>query len=135
MNYYGKIENGVFSCAPSKLHLSARIVQKWTIRKKKYGETETAQNNAPPQELVETGLPIVYAPFPKVKEGFIAVSTWKKQGGMFVVNPSEKTLRAEGYLPIVEEEPPTAEEGQTLAATYRQGEGKIVQSWEVETNE
>ncbi len=130
---FGKFENGTFSYAPQKLHLSARIVQIWMIRKKKDGET--VKNNVPPQELVETGLPVVYAPSPTVKEGFIAVSTWKKRGGMFVVNPSEKTLLAEGYLPVVEEEPPTVEEGQTLAATYRQEEGKIVKSWEVETDE
>jgi hypothetical protein len=112
--------------APNKMRLSERIVRRWQIRKKKEGETETVIKNEMPYELKRLGLAAYESDSPTVKDGYIAVGTWKRQSSMYLINPTEKFLKQEGYLPIEEGDKPEAADGYELKASYAEADGKIV---------
>lgn len=51
--------------------------------------------------------------------------------GKTIINPSDDTLLASGYLPVLHAEPPTVEEGYYAVPKWVQTETAIVQEWEV----
>ena len=56
-------------------------------------------------------------------------------GSAWVYNPTDAQLLAEGYLPVVETEPPVVEDGYYAAPHWTEQNGQIVQSWTVEVAE
>lgn len=56
-------------------------------------------------------------------------------GENIVYNPTPKMLEADGYLPVVETEPPTVEDGYYAEPHWAVVDGEIVQSWTVEVAE
>ena len=50
----------------------------------------------------------------------------------WVYNPTEQQLFADGYLPVIETEPPEVEDGYYAAPHWTEQNGNIVQSWTVE---
>ena len=54
-----------------------------------------------------------------------------KSDGKTIINPSDDTLLASGYLPVQYTDPPTIEEGYYAVPKWLQTETAIVQKWEV----
>lgn len=52
-----------------------------------------------------------------------------------IYNPLPDQLLADGYLPVVETEPPVIEDGYYAAPHWTEQDGKIVQSWTVNVAE
>lgn len=66
--------------------------------------------------------------FGKLKNGNLVYAPRLIRG---TVNPSEATLRAEGYLPVISSEQPKAEDGYTLTCKWVEEEGCIRQKWRI----
>lgn len=52
-------------------------------------------------------------------------------GSVIVYNPMDTQLLAEGYLPVIETEPPETGERHYSEPHWTELEGQIVQSWEI----
>ena len=50
-------------------------------------------------------------------------------GNAVVFNPTDEMLISEGYLPVIETEPPEPTEGCYYEPVYEEVDGQIVQSW------
>ena len=50
----------------------------------------------------------------------------------WVYNPTEQQLLSDGYLPVVETEPPVVEDGYYAVPHWEEVDGEIVQNWTVE---
>lgn len=55
-----------------------------------------------------------------------------KIGSVIVYNPTDAQLLSEGYLPVIEAEPPEVEDGYYAAPHWTEQNGQIVQSWTIE---
>ena len=53
-------------------------------------------------------------------------------GETWVYNPTDAHLLADGYLPVIETEPPEVEDGYYAVPHWTEQDGEIVQSWTVE---
>ena len=52
-------------------------------------------------------------------------------GSAWVYNPTDAQLRAEGYLPVIETEPPEMDERHYAEPHWAEENGQIIQSWTV----
>lgn len=52
-------------------------------------------------------------------------------GSAWVYNPTDAQLLAEGYLPVIETEPPETDERHYAEPHWAEENGQIVQSWKV----
>lgn len=51
-------------------------------------------------------------------------------GNAVVFNPTDEMLISEGYLPVIETEPPEPTEGCYYEPVYEEVDGQIVQEWD-----
>lgn len=53
-------------------------------------------------------------------------------GSAWVYNPTDAQLLAEGYLPVIETDPPVTDKQHYAVPHWTEQDGEIVQSWTVE---
>lgn len=70
--------------------------------------------------------------YAKLKDNALEIAPKQVQSdGKTIINPSDDTLIASGYLPVQYTDPPTVDEGYYAAPRWEQTDTAIVQEWEI----